>query len=655
MPEIIGCKGIINGIFFGLIDFASPALESPRFAIKKMAQVHGTNLAHRLDFYADGWAGLGFLPERFNRDERRDVFYHADSLIVCVEGEITNKSSLAVHSPHVSAKDAGLQLPELVYHAFRKRGLDLFAELDGFYRIAIWDIVRKSLFISGDRNGFWPLYFAREQSRFLWGSEVKFILRSLRRKPHVNFQAVHDFLRFGYIFDGSTFLKDIEQITAGHVLHIEQGDFQILNPLSSAPAIATHYSVEDAADTLKNAAISGVKSLSGDKQTGILLSGGIDARLLAAASSRLHSDTVCLSSGDNNSIDVQIARKVAEKCGYEHQCFSSDSLQYIENFKRTIWLADGLLNGVHNQPLDLLPFLKDNPLTVLDGLQPLRGPYYLFESKLWSRRKWNEQQKMWLAGRLFPHGFDEMETTSNFPQLQNQAEEYHLFSASERLRSICATWDFEKENAEETIAPLYRTLNHQFFKSRISGLLRHFVPMYSPFYLFLYTELVRSFPKIWQSADRLILRKIISEINPALTKIPWQATLLPLDKNPWVEYGSRGLHFMKQHFTENFQRRNLLPRRPGSTDFSKNYFRSPVFRQFVLSTVKMDTPFSFLPKEKAEKLLQRLLPGDRKFEELISRLMTVNLWYQYFIKGESPDLENFDNSKMEQHFIMASQ
>lgn len=627
---------------FGLIDFARPAIEQPRQALEKMAKIHGPTLAKNLNFYADGWAAAGLLPGRFETKKNMDNIFHGETAVVCLDGQIVNSDALKSYNQSSRATAENGSIAANFYHAYKKQGLDIFAELDGFYRIAIWDFLEKTLIIAGDRNGFWPIYFTQKDTRVLWGSEVKFLQPVLRKETQVNYQAVHDFIRFGYVFDGSTFSQGIEQLPAGHVLLVREDNLQLFRSAAEFKSHASYFAVDESVNNLKNAAINGLKSFNSNVSSGLLVSGGIDARLLAAASARLHKDATCLSWSDASSIDASLAAEVAKNCGYEMNQFS-DPERYIANFKRTVWLADGLLDGAYHQPLNLVPYLRENPLTIFDGLQPLRGPHYLFESKIWRHRKWNDQQKLWLAEKIFPQQFGETETTRIFPEFESFANVYNLQNKNDRLAEITANWDFKIESPEKIISRLYRELNHRYFKSRISGLLRHFVPVYQPFYLYLYSDLVNKLPLSWQSADRLILRKIIKKLNPELLEIPWQGTAMPLSRNHWLENGKRGMQLIKAHYFNSKHRQKRTFQLADSSQFMKQYFRQRSFRQFILRTLTSDTPFSLSKSSVDEKFITRILVTNQAYQSFISRLVTVNLWYQIFVNGQSGKFSNVNS------------
>ena len=57
-----------------------------------------------------------------------------------------------------------------------EHGADLVRHLAGMYAIAVWDTRSRTLFLSRDRLGIKPLYYARGPDWLVFGSEIKALL-----------------------------------------------------------------------------------------------------------------------------------------------------------------------------------------------------------------------------------------------------------------------------------------------------------------------------------------------------------------------------------------------------------------------------------------------------------------------------------------------
>ncbi|RMD92465.1 MAG: hypothetical protein D6814_16830, partial [Calditrichaeota bacterium] len=344
---------------FGVVDFTRPSVRSPRKVVQHMATVHGLSLATDLDLYGDGWVGMGYLPERFQTHPRQDIFYINDRLVTLVEGDILNRASIAAASRIPLDTMKQISLPQLICHAFEHRGPALFDEIDGSYRIIIWDHVDKLLYVVADRYGFRPIFYKIINKRMFFGSEIKFLLKGLEKLPEINPQAIADFLSFGYPISSDTFFDGIVRLPGAHFLQMKQEQIYLIRYDEVEPEGKSKIrDAREAVSLLRNAAITGVKAYSDTEPTRVLLSGGIHSRLVAAAQKRLGYPVATLTVGEPSSADAQIAGNVARNLPSRHYLQKLSAAAFLDNFSRSVWLSDGLLNGLNATLLGMVPFLK---------------------------------------------------------------------------------------------------------------------------------------------------------------------------------------------------------------------------------------------------------------------------------------------------------
>src|SRR5271170_683861 len=62
---------------------------------------------------------------------------------------------------------------EVILRLYEEMGEDCVHELNGQWAFAIWDTRQKKLFLSRDRMGVRPLFYARTGDRLLFASEIK--------------------------------------------------------------------------------------------------------------------------------------------------------------------------------------------------------------------------------------------------------------------------------------------------------------------------------------------------------------------------------------------------------------------------------------------------------------------------------------------------
>ena len=87
---------------------------------------------------------------------------------------------------------------EVIIHAYEEYGVECVHKFNGMFAFAIWDGNRRRLFLARDRLGIKPLYFAECAGSFLFASEIKAILKCLKKPKEVNYKAFEEYLTFFY-------------------------------------------------------------------------------------------------------------------------------------------------------------------------------------------------------------------------------------------------------------------------------------------------------------------------------------------------------------------------------------------------------------------------------------------------------------------------
>ncbi len=181
---------------------------------------------------------------------------------------------------------------EVLVESFKKWGKKCLKELNGMFAFAIYDKVKKSLFLARDAMGIKPLFYYSDENNFVFASEIKAIkeLKTIRSRLTVNQNAISDFLQLGYIPGSATIYNEIKKVPQGHFLEI-QPDFQLeLQPWWELDEqIETEICTDEMAATkrLEKLLENSVKSrLVADVTVGSFLSGGTDSSLVSSIANK---------------------------------------------------------------------------------------------------------------------------------------------------------------------------------------------------------------------------------------------------------------------------------------------------------------------------------------------------------------------------------
>ena len=169
---------------------------------------------------------------------------------------------------------------EVILSAFDYFGFECLQYFNGMFSFAIWDTLKKQLFLARDRFGMKPLFFSMQKNKIIFSSEIKSLYKSSIIPFNPKYENFNEFLVFGYIAGEETLHENINELEPGHYLtwsnsNYSKNQYWFLKPNN----ILSNYSIDDALDKLENAVDTWLTS---DVEVASLLSGGIDSNILAA-------------------------------------------------------------------------------------------------------------------------------------------------------------------------------------------------------------------------------------------------------------------------------------------------------------------------------------------------------------------------------------
>lgn len=249
------------------------------------------------------------------------------SLCVVFNGEIYNHLELRNElqdKGHLFRSDHSDT--EVLLHGFREWGNDLPTFLNGMWAFAIYDRSYNRFFLSRDRFGKKPLFYAYQNKTFVFASELSALIKHKHIIPSVSYKSLKKYFAYGYIPAPRSIYKNIFKLPGGYNLTLDLNtmhlkvdkywDF-ILEPFDSIPQNPENAWGEELRFLINRAV---KRRLMSDVPLGIFLSGGIDSSSIVAFASKHHPGIKTFSIGfEENSFDEsQYADKVAGLFGTEH-------------------------------------------------------------------------------------------------------------------------------------------------------------------------------------------------------------------------------------------------------------------------------------------------------------------------------------------------
>lgn len=223
----------------------------------------------------------------------------------------------------------------------------LSTTVDGVFNVACFNAEERELVLVNDRLGFRPLYYTETADWFAYASEVKALLVIREKLPDLDDISLRQFFSRNWIFGDRTWWKGIELLPPASIWRItvdtdsrrrywtfDDLPLDRIEPPDAETEFARLWSLE-------------VQRHSRPGTMPILLSGGLDSRLLLAELQRQGVDVVAVTFGSADSPEVQRARLVTRAMQIPHRICHLDTTNWWHRRDEAIWHVDGLVNGDH--------------------------------------------------------------------------------------------------------------------------------------------------------------------------------------------------------------------------------------------------------------------------------------------------------------------
>lgn len=212
---------------------------------------------------------------------------------------------------------------EVIVHSYEEWGKDCVNRFNGMFAFAIWNSEKKELFIARDRFGVKPLFYYFKDGRFIFASEIKGILAYDQFEKSINYEAVNQFVTFGYICSPLTIFNYIYQLPPGNLLTLKDKKINIKRywDLEFNEKIKNEEAAIKELEIIFSDSVN--KRTISDVPLGVFLSGGLDSSLVASVMKNYTKRLKTFSIGfyDSEFNETNYAQKVSEYLGTEHKEF----------------------------------------------------------------------------------------------------------------------------------------------------------------------------------------------------------------------------------------------------------------------------------------------------------------------------------------------
>jgi asparagine synthase (glutamine-hydrolysing) len=342
------------------------------------------------------------------------------TLWITFNGEIFNFIELREDLIKKGHKFSTRSDTEVILELYRQYGTECVKYMNGQWSFAIWDARAQRLFLSRDRVGVRPLFYAVVGHSFVFGSEVKAVLAHPHVDRSLDIQALGQVFTFWFPLTPRTPFQNVHELAPGHSILIEDGRVKVERywQLDFAPADAAivdspreHARYEnELCELLVDATRVRLRA---DVPVGAYLSGGLDSSIIAALAQRFVGSKLCTFSvtfEDPSLDESKYQREVVRSLETEHQSIRCSSEDIGEVFPDVIWHSERPILRTAPAPLFLLSRLvQESGFKVVltgEGADEFMGGYDIYkEAKIrafWAAQADSKRRPL-LLKRLYPY------------------------------------------------------------------------------------------------------------------------------------------------------------------------------------------------------------------------------------------------------------
>lgn len=212
--------------------------------------------------------------------------------VIIFNGEIYNYLELFEKLSSKGYKFQSKTDTEVILAAYREWGVDCVSLFNGMFAFAIYDSIKRCIFLSRDRAGEKPIFYSYINGFFQFSSELKAIISSDITQKKINFESLDCFLGMGFIPGSRCIIDGYKKLPAASslIFNLDNKKIKIWNYWKAPENISNPYYEGQDLDLLKELEFlleeSVRRQMVADVPVGILLSGGVDSSLITSMAAR---------------------------------------------------------------------------------------------------------------------------------------------------------------------------------------------------------------------------------------------------------------------------------------------------------------------------------------------------------------------------------
>ncbi len=241
--------------------------------------------------------------------------------------------------------------PSYLVHRYEEEP-DFPKRLNGRFHGLVADRARGTAILFNDRFGLQRIYYHEAKDTFYFAAEAKAILKARPELRNMDPRGLGEFIVCGCVLENRSLFTGIHVLPPGSAwvfrggklekksAYFEPREWEEEEPLKPE----TYYA------NLRDVFVQNLpRYFNGKERVGVSLTGGLDSRIIMAWRKAPPDSLPCYTFGSmyRDNQDVQLARRVAQICGQQHQVITTGK-EFLARFphyaERTVYLTDGCVD-----------------------------------------------------------------------------------------------------------------------------------------------------------------------------------------------------------------------------------------------------------------------------------------------------------------------
>lgn len=317
-------------------------------------------IAHRgpddKDYFTEGRIGFGHrrLSIVDLSEHGRQPMISADGNYVLIfNGEIYNHLEIRHELYGSGYQFKGTCDTETLLYGYIHYGKSIVTRLNGIFSFAVYDRIKREIFIARDQYGIKPLYYYHAGGTFALSSEMKTFTVLEQFDKSINYKALVDYINFLWSPGENTPFLKVKKLLPGHSLIFNVDSFSFQTECYYDVPFTGNYAANANEKDLTNALEAKIfkaveRQLMSDVPLGFFVSGGLDSSLIAAIAQQINGGKKITAftidpgkevKAEGFSYDLDYAVTLSKTLGFDLSIVNS-KVDILADFDKMIWHLD---------------------------------------------------------------------------------------------------------------------------------------------------------------------------------------------------------------------------------------------------------------------------------------------------------------------------